>query len=294
MLGAEFKHTDEPSTRLSRLRRELQTSFAVVTIRFLEGIMIAPVMTKRSARETLRALRSGKVSNRERTAHLINLIDAFVPGLATVASRHLYRTHALPFADQHPQLIAYGKGSTVFRLNAGGEDRVLKIYRRSLGKHGRELFDVLNSYRQKYNMVCEWYNGPFEMVIPSSFLIVNGPVLNQPVAASVQPYVGRAKRDLLYDFTDAELVSMMREDDHLRDQFIYFASRTIHAYTHYRVVLDLLGYENVVLIENDGQTNLLVLDPGVLSLDQLRTKRPVKIPAIREVMERLQGLLKAV
>src|SRR5690606_3740488 len=120
MLEAEFKDKVPSRSRLLRLREDLRASLSTLTIRVLEGMMIAPVMAQRSARASLRGLRNPWVSNRERTAHLMNLVDAVVPGLAGVVSKKLYRTHLLPFAEQHPQLIAYGKGSTVFLLNNNG------------------------------------------------------------------------------------------------------------------------------------------------------------------------------
>jgi len=294
MLEAEFKDKEPTRSRLLRLHEDIRASLSTLTIRVLEGMMIAPVMAQRSARASLRGLRSPRVTNRERTAHLVNLADAIVPGLAGVVSKKLYRTHLLPFADQHPQLIAYGKGSTVFLLNTDRGAKVLKVYRRSLGKRGEDLFGVLDAYRAKYNMICEWYNGPFNLVIPSSFLIVNGPVLNQPVAASIQPHIGASKSDLLQDHTDAEIVRMMRENAELREQFIYFASRTLYVYSNYGIVLDLLGYENIVLINDEGRQDLLILDPGVLSIERLQKQRPAKVHTIRQVMVRLESLLESV
>src|SRR5690606_5728262 len=108
------------------------------------------------------------------------------------ASDLLRSSGQAPFPILHLKLMNYGSGSTVFLLSGKNGYNVLKVYRRSLGKHLHTLQELAEAFRQKYQMIASWYADQPNLVLPANFLILHGPIFDSPAVACLQPYISGA------------------------------------------------------------------------------------------------------
>jgi hypothetical protein len=235
--------------------------------------MTAPLRSRQSIRGHIRVLLNGRAREFDKVPSAINLADRFIPGVAERLSQSLYRSAQLPFAQSHMYLLSYGLGATVFFLHTPAGDKVLKIFRRSLGTGAKRGFKILNEYKTKYEMIASWYRCDPQIVPDAQFLMLNGPVLEHPVGAVLQTYVPGEQRDLFTDFSSQELVELIRSDVSLRKQFCLFASRTLALFDEDRVLIDLVGSKNVALVQHNNTWRLKLMDGGVLDLRAIRQNR---------------------
>lgn len=276
--------------RMSRTGRRASQRFMRLLLQALEGVLIAPLVPRRRLREVLPDFTRRGVPNRMRVAYLFELLDRVIPGLARRLSAALYKKHRLPLRGSRLELIGYGTGATVFLLRGGPEKRVLKIYRRSLGRNQRGLLEVANAYRAKYELIRDWYGEQHPFVLPSDFLIANGPLLGRPVALCLQEYIPGKKSDFFADHTDEQLLQMMREDTALRAEFKHFVERTKQIYAERGMCFDFLGHENLVLLEAPAGHRLAIIDTGIVDVTQARAARPAWMAKFDALMARMSGL----
>lgn len=258
-----------------------------------DAVMTARLRPKGSARTNLAALLNPNKANYDRVAAIAHLIDRLVPGAMTAFIRLLIRDSKFPFRDVSLVPLGYGSGSTVFRLPGRDCDHVLKIYRRSLGKRSRPLMALTAEFKEKYDTVSAWYNGAVQLVPPAQFLILHGPILAGPAAAVLQPYIEGEIKDLFCDFSDAQLLAMMADDPDFRRQFLFFAQQTVRIWAEQGMCLDMLGYGNVAMIENETGTGcrLLIIDNGIFRLEEIRKKSPRAFARLEQYLSRLRSLL---
>jgi hypothetical protein len=240
---------------------------------------------------TLREMLNPRTSNYKRVADAVNLVDRVLPGASRALSILLTRSPLLPFAGIRPELMSYGSGATVFFLRHSGGDKVLKVYRQSLGRDLQGVMEVVKLYQGKYETVQGWYSGRVRLVPPAQFLIIHGPILNRPAAAILQPYIHGEKRDMFEDFTDEELLRLLRADASLAEQFIFFVRETWRIYVARGLCLDFVGRDNLMLVNEAGRWSLLIVDNGIFEPDALRQKAPETVTEIERRMRRLLWLL---
>lgn len=186
--------------------------------------------------------------------------------------------------------MSYGSGSTVFFLKRPDKDWVLKVYRRSLGKKGHSLAAIAQHFKDKYETVCSWYNGRCTLVPPAHFLILCGPTFGSPAAAVLQPYIHGRKSDFFLDYSNQELLLMMKKEPELAEQFCFFVEQTLLVYTKHDLCVDFLGRENLMLVEKDGRHQLFVVDNGIFQMSILESSVPAVYGRIKARLERLQYL----
>jgi hypothetical protein len=129
-----------------------------------------------------------------------------------------------------------------------------------------------------------------DLVLPTEFMVLQGLPLIGPVAASLQPYIGGRKHDLFEDHSDDELVHLLEANDHLRRQFLFFARQTICQWHEREICYDLLGRENIMLVDEAGTYRLYIVDVGVFKLDKVARKYPEKLAQIEQRVNRLTAL----
>lgn len=251
------------------------------------AVLLAPLRPKQSAFALLRSALFQSGSYRTRALSLVNFVDSAMSGIASKLSRWMYRNNRFPWAPVGGELIAFGSGAAVFKLSWKSGDKVLRIYRKSLGKPSIGLLKMAEHYKTNYETVRSWYGN---LVLPMEFLVLQGLPLIGPFAASLQPYVQGEIEDLFEDFSDDELVKLFAENDHVREQFIFFAMRTIHGWAERKMCYDFLGRENLMLVKQGGSYRLCIADVGIFNFDILQNDFSKKAAQIDRRMERLASL----
>jgi len=263
-------------------------------LRALDAAITAPLRPKISFADHVKILLSTKSRNFDRMSSLVNVIDKAFPGLAICLYRSLCSSIRIPFDNTSIELINYGTGATVFLLHVGGEHKVLKVYRRSLGKRLEGVLAVANEFSRKHEFLSSCYNRGFNIVTVSEFLILNGPILGIPAAAILQPYIHGNKRDIFGEFSDDDVVRLMRDHEHLRKQFITFVEQTVELFSKGEMCFDVLGADNLMLVEQCGDLRLVVVDNGIFDLAAIRKRSPALYSRLEERIARMKDLLEKI
>lgn len=254
------------------------------------AVMLSPLRLKQSSAVSYPFPLFGPKTNYGRAFSLILLVNRIVPGIADRLCSWMHQNNRFPWLSTDIKLIASGSGAAVFRLGGEYGDKVLRLYRRSLGKNSSGLLETARYYKRNYETVLSWYGSMPDLVLPMEFMVLEGLPLIGPVAASLQPYICGNKHDLFEDYSDDELWSLLEANDHLRHQFIFFAKQTICQWSERKVCYDLLGRENVMLVNEAGNYRLYIVDVGLFKLDKVARKYPEKISQIEQRVNRLAAL----
>lgn len=208
---------------------------------------------------------SGSISKYRKTQRAAVLLGDWFPRVSDWVCRRLFNPRYLPFADVGGvRLLGWGTGTTVFLLEPlhGGEGRVLKVYRYSLGRRRHTLVRQARQQRATYERLRAWYDES-GVLVPTSFVILHSPLLSQGAVANLQPHVAGPHRDLFTDVSEAELKDLLDTCPPFRRQFASFARATVAAADRDGACADLAGRNNIVLVEHRGGVRLVLLDIGV-------------------------------
>ena len=258
----------------------------------LDAALTAHLRPKEGVRLLFQALLQRRSSNYNRISSLLNLLDQVQPGFAEGMARNLIRVKNFPLAGYRISLLAYGSGSTVFLLKNGQGQKVLKVYRRSLGQPARQAWEVAKEYQDKHKKLVTWFNNEDQIVIPSQFLVLHGPLLGIPSAALLQPYVSGKIYDLFLDFTIMEAIRLAKGQEQLRLQLLNFTSRLFQAMDETGLCFDLVGRENLMLVEESGRMHLKIADNGIFQVQPIRSHSPAIYDRLRSHLHRLQLISK--
>jgi hypothetical protein len=111
----------------------------------------------------------------------------------------------------------------------------------------------------------------------------------------VQAYIHGRKSDFFLDHSNQDLLLKMENDPGLAEQFLFFAEQTLDVFDKQKLCVDFLGRENVMLVEQDGRHQLLVVDNGIFDMEAIKKSSPTVSAWIEIRLERLsylQGVLK--
>jgi len=218
------------------------------------------------------------------------LVDRFAPGAARAISRRVTDPRALAMQVGAFDLIGFGGGASVFRCETPAGARVLKIFRRSLGRPLAEQREVAAYYADRYRTVSGWYASLPGLVVPTAFVILPGPFLGRAVAAAVQPLV-EPRICFFADQDDATALARLRSDRALAQRFEAFGARTLEIYAKEGRCLDLVGRENLMLVDVTGRARLAVADCGILEVARLEIETPERARRLAERIARLESIL---
>lgn len=252
--------------------------------------MVSSLQPKQSAFDQLKAALSYNSPSYARTMSTVNLVDRIIPGIASRISRWMLRNSYFPWEPGNIQLIAFGSGAAVFKSDWKSGAKVLRIYRRSLGKSPSGLLGTAEYYKKNYETVLAWYGGSLDLVLPMEFLVLEGPRLVGPVAASLQPYIKAEKRDIFEDFSDTDFVKLMKANPFLRDQFLFFVKQTLCQWDEGKICYDFVGRENLLLVKQEGSYRLKIVDVGFFKFDLPEFNLPGKVAQIEQKIQRLKHL----
>ena len=255
-------------------------------------------MTSRLPRDRVMAVPRGRSSNYERMQDVVASAGTRMPRLMELVSRWMERHEDLPLKVSHVELLSFGTGSTVFLLHCpqptgGVSAMVLKILRRSLGRRIHVLAQQAEEFRDRYEMVARWY-GDSSLVVPTSFLILRGPLLGLPAVACLQPMIGGELADFFAHHSDAELVSLLRLHPPLQAQFCNFVRRTLSVVDEQSMCVDFVGRDNLLLVATRDGIRLQLIDFGVFNLHRLQMNSPALYSEAGERIARLSRLYRQV
>jgi len=220
----------------------------------------------------------------------VNFVDKVIPGIASRLSHWMFRNNYFPWAPVDLQLIAFGTAAAVFKVSWKNDVKVLRLYKRSLGKSAPGIMEMAEYYRQNYETLLHWYGGPLDLVLPMEFLVLQGLPLVGPVAASLQPYVQVEKQDIFEEFSDTDFVKLMEANPFMRDQFIFFAEQTLSQWEERKICYDFVGRQNLVLVKQGGGYTLKIVDVGFFRFELPEHNHPGKVAQIEQHMQRLTRL----
>ena len=239
----------------------------------------------------LRTLVRGRRAS-ERVHAGFALVDRMAPGAARALSRRVTSPRRLALRASSLELLGFGGGASVFRCDTPAGARVLKVFRRSLGRPLDEQRAVAAYYAERYRTVSRWYADVPGLVVPTAFLVLPGPFLGRPVAAAVQPLVDGATLCFFADQDDAAALARLRADRSLAADFARFATRTLALYAREGRCLDLVGRENLMLVEGpSGAPRLAIADCGILEVARLELAAPERAARLAQRIARLESLL---
>jgi hypothetical protein len=225
-----------------------------------------------------------------RTIQVIGWIDRVIPGAVNWLSRWMYKNNRFAWTPIDIDLIAFGSGAAVFKLSLKDGDKVLRIYRRSLGKSRQGLLEIADYYKQNYDLVRSWYGTVPDFVLPMDFVVLEGLPLIGPVAASLQPYVDGSRLDLFEDFSDDELLALLAANDRVRAPFLHFVEQTIRQWDGRKMCYDFIGRENLMLVQREGEYRLHIVDVGIFKFDTPMNNSSEKIAQVDQRLQRLTSL----
>jgi hypothetical protein len=219
-----------------------------------------------------------------------NLVNRLLPGITIRLSRWMQRKNRFPWVPVSFSIIAFGTGAAVFKLNWKNGEKVLRIYRKSIGRHYKGLVEIAEYYKKNYEMVYSWYGAARDLVLPMDFLVLHGLPLIGPVAASLQPYVHGQKQDLFEDFSDEDLLNLLKLNESVRMQFLVFVEQTVRQWNGRKMCYDFLGRENILMVKHEGNYKLQIVDVGIFKFDMPMNNASQKISQIEERITRLLSL----
>ena len=271
-------------------RKESSLNPPSILSKIFYAILLSPLSYKQPMAVSSKSILDPIKSKYKRTISIINWLDRAIPGVSAKLSRLMYKNNLYPWKPVSNQLIAAGSGAAVFIINWKNEEKVLRIYRKSIGKPFGGLLEIARHYKQNYEGMRIRYGASPDLVLPMDFLIISGLPLGIPVAASLQPYIGGQKQDIFEDFSDEEILDLLNTHENLRKQFLLFARQTLDQWKEQETCFDFLGRENLMLIKENETYRLHIADVGLFELDAVAKKYPEKIDRIEARVKKLAFL----
>jgi hypothetical protein len=202
----------------------------------------------------------------------------------------MFKRNHFPWKPGNIQLIAFGSGAAVFKVDWKSGAKALRIYRKSLGKSVSGLLGTAEYYKKNYETVLSWYGGSLDLVLPMEFLVLQGLPLIGPIAASLQPFIQAEKYDIFEDFPDTDFVKLMEANPFMRDQFLFFVEQTLYQWDEGKICYDFVGRENLLLVKQDGSYRLKIVDVGFFKFHLPEFNHPSKIAQIEQKIQRVKYL----
>ena len=281
---------------------EVASNLKGMALRGLETAAASQLQKGKSPKELVSKLFGLKVYKQERLSAGINLVGYVVPGFEEFLARTFTRNDKFPFQGVKPEMFFRSGENSIFLIEGpGGEGapediKVLKINRESLGLTSEGLLRIAKRISGEYKKIRFWYRDIPGFVPKEDTLIVQSHFLSHPAAATVQEFIPGEKKGVFEDFSEEELATKLEQDTYLRQNFISFAKTTLEIYDADNEAIDLVGARNVVITEDGGKPQLVLLDPHVIySPERLSTLSPsvterlkARIGSLRSILSRLE------
>lgn len=233
----------------------------------------------------------------------IELLSRVFPQKATSFIEKMTRSHIdmkeLPFSEddlQFSKKVSHGYVNEVFLLESQKKDLDSMVLKLNYIDHGasEDLARLASEQNAEYEEISELYKELPGFIPWQASLIVESPQTKKPVIATLQEFQGGKMNDLFEDYTYEELLSIFEDDTQLRESFLLFSELTLSHWEEEREIIDLLGKQNLNIVEDGENRKLLFIDPeGIFhegdrttDIQDLYAKR---IQYLRELMTDLRS-----
>jgi hypothetical protein len=191
------------------------------------------------------------------------------------------RFEELPISGTMGKTLAVGSVASCIVVEGPAPRLVIKSWRYSLGCPTEQLVALARELQHEYETVKRWYHGIPNLLPRTVHVVLKAPMHRVPVVAS---------RDLLRDHSDEALVDLLSRHDSLRSHFKAFAAGTRRAWDEEGRFLDMIGRDNVMLVETDSGPQLCVADFGIWDLERQRRYAPYRYLRAEQVRDRLERI----
>lgn len=125
--------------------------------------------------------------------------------------------------------------------------------------------EQIEELKSEYKKIKGIYKTIPDLIPPEYHLALNDPFeKDRPAAAILQPFINGRIKDLFSHFPE-ELEKIKEEDPYFKDQLIEFLRVTLEHENRTGEIIDFLGSENVVVVDNKEKGHRLVMiDPHVI------------------------------
>lgn len=148
-----------------------------------------------------------------------------------------------------------------------------------------------HQFQKEARSVAERYSTVPGLISQEHYFITKSPKVNQGnVIGAVQGFLGRDLKDIFNEVSRQELTELLKNSE-FREQFVKFSQITIDTWEREDRVIDIMGKENVSIMEMpDGSVRLIVIDPHDINLRQ----EPGALPEVNRRIDYLQELSSSV
>lgn len=175
--------------------------------------------------------------------------------------------------------------------NESSPSYVVKINHRIKG-NPEELANKANEFKDEYESMKVLYASMPKLIPDELTMITRNPKNNKPAIATIQKLFGKVK-DPVNKLNDNDLMMLFDSNPELQRDFKMFYEITQNEFARNGRALDLIGENNLAIIEGEEGVKLIILDPhnSVLKEDDLdrREKMQAKrMNRLRQIYELAQ------
>lgn len=275
---------------------ELGTTFRGVSIQTADQIARAP-LNPSGGTSLFRCVEEAIKSRPEigKIGVVMQVLDRLIPGLGITLSAIVNSSESLPFKSDQPTIVAHGREQQVYKINVNGEPLALKLNMDLRGADLNSLIQQATKIKNEHKRMQGWYGHIPGFIPDERILILHGPPFSFPTVAAIQPFIDGDFHCFFEDFTQEQLVDLMREDQELGKNFMLFAERFQEIAQEEQEYPDLLANGNLAIVSNDDKHQLVFIDPHVIynreAIRQLspkdRERLDIRTQRIRSVYERI-------
>lgn len=209
-------------------------------------------------------------SKYKRTVAALRIITRLTPQapLGILRKRYAYKQDSMPLNPKDYTLkdkIGFGGINDVFLLQSNRKNTSSYVLKINLGERGgsgvENLLSAAKEQKKEYEKISAVYKDIPGLIPREYYLIMHGPSMGTPVAATIQPFVGESIRDVFVDFEKDELLDLLQRNKLLANQVTKFAKATRTDGSLIENELDILGMNNLAIVGEKGSERLLLLDP---------------------------------
>lgn len=224
---------------------------------------------------SLKDLFYSRRNSAQRIKAILTLIHRVLPGIVPdkkIYQDKFFKEENLPFDLENYKFerdfIGKGGESCVFLLRSlveGKESIVLKINKkRNSSTEG--LLQEAKRIKEEYERVKEWYEDELPGFIPEELTIISpGARGEERVIITIQKFIAGEIKDLFSDFSQEELVELLKNNSQLREDFKKFFLATKKKERETGEMIDMFGEKNLSIVEGEkGEKKLIFLDPHVI------------------------------
>lgn len=246
--------------------------------------------------ESVSTLLSPGSGRYKKTVAALRIITQLAPQkpMKKLRERYAYRQDSMPFNPKDYTLkekIGFGGVNDVFLLQASGKESPSYVLKVNLGESNerglKKLLSTAKEQKGEYERIAAAFKDTAGVIPEEYYLIIHGPSMDQPVMATIQPFIGENVRDIFVDFEKDELQDLLQRNKPFSKQLAGFVKVARSDSYLIENELDVLGRNNLAIVEDKGKERLVMLDPHFRPSKTRRPEMRSKIEARINYLEKL-------